>query len=130
MAENRRLKRYADLIKRSLGNIIEFKLKDPRKGFITLTRVKVSADLKIASVYYTVLGDESQKEQSQQVLKRSIPFLRTELKPFITSRWLPDLRFFYDDSMERADRINELLKKIENDSHSAKKQSSDEGGIE
>lgn len=120
MAENRRINRYADSIKRSLSNIIEFKLNDPHKGFITLTRVKVSPDLKIATIYYTVLGDQAQKEQTQAVLKRSIQFLRSELKPYITSRWLPELRFFYDDSMERADRINELLNQIKDDTHSSK----------
>lgn len=120
MAENRRINRYADSVKRALSNIIEFKLNNPHKGFITLTRVKVSPDLKIATVYYTVLGDEAQKNQTQTVLKKSIQFLRSELKPFITSRWLPELRFFYDDSMERVDRINELLKQINDDSHSSK----------
>ena len=115
MAENRRINRYADSIKRSLSSIIEFKLNDPKRGFITLTRVKVSPDLKIATIYYTVLGDETQKEQTQVVLKKSIQFLRSELKPYITSRWLPELRFFYDDSMERADRINELIKQIKDD---------------
>ncbi|HES60232.1 MAG TPA: ribosome-binding factor A, partial [Caldithrix sp.] len=54
------------------------------------------------------------------VLKKSIQFLRSELKPYITSRWLPELRFFYDDSMERADRINELLNKIKDDTCSSK----------
>ena len=120
MADNRRLKRYADLIKRSLGTIIELKLKDPKKGFITITRAKVSADLKIASVYYSVLGDEQQKQLTKKVLKKSIPFLRNELKPYITARWIPELRFFYDDSIEYADHINELLKKIKDDSHSEK----------
>jgi ribosome-binding factor A len=120
MAENRRLNRYADSIKRSLSNIIEFKLNDPKKGFVTLTRVKVSPDLKIATIYYTVLGDEIQKEHTKAVLKRSIQFLRSELKPYITSRWLPELRFFYDDTMERADRINELLNQIKNDTSSSK----------
>ena len=120
MAENRRINRYADSVKRALSNIIEFKLNNPHKGFITLTRVKVSPDLKIATVYYTVLGDDAQKNQTQMVLKKSIQFLRSELKPFITSRWLPELRFFYDDSMERVDRINELLKQINDDTHSSK----------
>ncbi|MBN1408027.1 MAG: 30S ribosome-binding factor RbfA [Calditrichaceae bacterium] len=120
MAENRRIIRYADSIKRALSNIIEFKLNDPQKGFITLTRVKVSPDLKIATAYYTVLGDDSQKNRTQAVLKKSIQFLRSELKPYITSRWLPELRFFYDDSMERADRINELLNKIKDDTCSSK----------
>jgi len=120
MAENRRINRYADSIKRILSNIIEFKLNDPNKGFITLTRVKVSPDLKIATIYYTVLGDDTQKGRTQAVLKKSTQFLRSELKPFITSRWLPELRFFYDDSMERADRINELLKQIKDDTNSTK----------
>ncbi len=120
MADDRRLRKYADMIKRSLGQIIEYKLEDPQKGFITLTRTKISADLKIASIYYTVLGDEAQKELTKKVLKKSTPFLRNELKPFITSRWIPELRFFYDDSQEEAERINELLKKIEYDKTSAK----------
>jgi len=119
MAENRRINRYADSIKRALSNIIEFKLNNPHKGFITLTRVKVSPDLKIATVYYTVLGDDAQKDQTQAVLKKSNQFLRSELKPFITSRWLPELRFFYDDSMERVDRINDLLKQIKDDTRSS-----------
>ncbi|MEJ2542516.1 MAG: 30S ribosome-binding factor RbfA [Calditrichaceae bacterium] len=126
MAENRRINRYADSIKRALSNIVEFKLNDPHKGFVTLTRVKVSPDLKIASVYYTVLGDDSQKDKTQAVLKKSIQFLRNELKPYITSRWLPELRFFYDDSMERADRINELLKQIKDDPNSSKDEAATE----
>jgi ribosome-binding factor A len=126
MAENRRINRYADSIKRALSNIIEFKLNDPKKGLITLTRVKVSPDLKIATLYYTVLGDDTQKHQTQVVLKKSIQFLRNELKPYITSRWLPELRFFYDDSMERADRINELLKQIKDDTRSSKNESAAE----
>lgn len=118
MSAKRRLDRYADLIKRSLSTIVEFKLEDPRKGFITITNVRVSPDLKIAFVYYTVLGDQYQREQSKLVLKHSNAFLRKELKPFITSRWLPELRFFYDDSMDKAYRINELLKQIKKDAHS------------
>ena len=118
MADNRRVHRYADMIKKNLSNIIEFKLKDPAKGFITVTAVKISADLKIASIYYTVLGDLEQRQLTAQVLKRSIPFLRNELKPFITSRWIPELRFFYDETMEQAEKINALLEKIKNDSHS------------
>ncbi|HID38514.1 MAG TPA: 30S ribosome-binding factor RbfA [Calditrichaeota bacterium] len=118
MADNRRVHRYADMIKKTVSNIIELKLKDPGKGFITVTAVRMSADLKIASVYYTVLGDEEQRRLTAAVLKRSIPFLRSELKPYITSRWIPELRFFYDETLEQAEKINALLEKIKNDSHS------------
>ncbi|MCD4691677.1 MAG: 30S ribosome-binding factor RbfA [Calditrichales bacterium] len=121
MADSRRLNRYADMLKRALGNIIEFKMQDPNKGFVTLTRVKVSVDLKIATIYYTVLGDENQKDLTKKALKRSVPFIKNELKPYITTRWIPELRFFYDDTLEQAERINELLKKIKDDSPSEEK---------
>ncbi len=121
MAEGRRVKRYADLLKRVISEVIEFKLKDPNKGMITLTQVKVSPDLRVATIYYTVLGDEKQKQKTGEVLERSKSFIRNEIKPFITTRWLPELRFFYDERMEYADRINSLLKSIKNDSDSDEK---------
>lgn len=118
MADNRRVMRIADAVKRALGNIIETKLEDPHKGFITITRVKMSPDLRIATVYYTVLGEDEQKAATKAVFTRSKSFLKNEIKPYITSRWLPDLRFFFDETMDEAQHINELLKKIEHDTHS------------
>ncbi|APF19240.1 30S ribosome-binding factor RbfA [Caldithrix abyssi] len=118
MAEGRRVKRYADLIKRVVSEVIEFKLNDPNKGMVTLTRVKVSPDLRIATIYYTVLGDEKQRAKTKEVLNRSRSFIRSEIKPFITSRWLPELRFFYDETMDYAERIDSLLKSIKNDADS------------
>ncbi len=122
MADSRRVKKYADSIKKAIGSIIEFKLSDPNKGMITITKTKVSQDLKIASVYYTVLGDEEQKAKSKVVLDKSGNFIKNELKPYITSRWLPELRFFYDDSIEYAQHINELLQKINKDDTGSKQE--------
>ncbi len=116
MADDRRVRRVADSVKRAVSDIIEFKLKNPHKGFITITRVRMSPDLRIASIYYTVLGDQRQKEQSAQVLERSRSFIRNELKPVIRSRWLPELRFFYDEAQLHAEQINELLQKLKDDS--------------
>lgn len=116
MADNRRLKKYGDVIKRAISEILEFKVTDPRKGFITVTNVKMSPDLRLASIYYTVLGDEEQRNHTAAVLKNSKAFIKNELKPSISSRWLPDLRFFYDDTLENAQRIEMLLKKIEDGS--------------
>lgn len=118
MADNRRLKKYGDTIKRAVSEILEFKVTDPRKGFITVTKVKMSPDLRLASIYYTVLGEEEQRDLTAKVLKNSKQFIKNELKPAINSRWLPDLRFFYDDTMEKALRIEQLLKKIEHDPNS------------
>jgi ribosome-binding factor A len=116
MAGDRRVQRVADGIKRVLGELIERKLDDPQKGFITITHVKVSPDLRIATVYYSVLGDERQKLLSKAVLERSKAFLRNELKSFLTMRWLPELRFFYDETQDQAERMGELFRKIGHDS--------------
>ena len=123
MAEGRRVKRYADMLKRVISEVIEFKLKDPNKGMITLTRVKVSPDLRIATIYYTVLGDDRQRLKTKEVLERSRSFIRSEIRPFITSRWLPELRFFYDETMDYQERINSLLKSIKNDADSEEERS-------
>lgn len=113
MADNRRLVRYAGNLKKEISSIIDLKVSDPDKGFITITSVKVTNDLKIASVYYTVFGDEKQKKLTKKALDRSKGFIRNELKPSIKSRWLPELRFFYDDTIEQANKINALLHKID-----------------
>ena len=118
MADSRRVKKYADSVKRAISEIIEFRVKDPHKGFVTVTRVKVSPDLKIASIYYAVLGDHTQREETRLVFSRSGSFIRNELKPYIRSRWLPELRFFYDESFEQAGKIEQLLRKIRTDNDS------------
>lgn len=112
MAGSRRLVKFAGLIKKEVSYIINLKLKNPEKGFITINSVKVSPDLKIATLYYTVLGDEEQKEKSAKVLKKSAGFIRNELKVNFKARYLPELRFFHDDTLEQAHKINMLLKKL------------------
>ena len=120
MADNRRLVKYAGNLKKEISYIIDRKVNNPDKGFVTINTVRVSPDLKIASIYYTVLGDEAQKEKSKKALERSKGFIRNELKPSIKSFWLPELRFFYDDTIEHAHKINSLINKI-HDSSSSKK---------
>lgn len=112
MADNRRLVKYAGNLKKELSFIISRKVNDPEKGFITINTVRVSQDLRIAFIYYTVMGDDDQKEKSKRALDRSKGYIRNELKPSIKSRWLPELRFFYDDTIEYAHKINTLLSKI------------------
>lgn len=107
-----RQKKLADQIKRQVSLIIDRKLKDPRKGFITLTGVKLSRDLRIASIHYTILGNAEQHKKSQQALESAKSFIRSELAPNLKLRYTPELRFFYDDSLEYSEHIENLLKKI------------------
>jgi ribosome-binding factor A len=110
--ETIRQKKIADQIKNQIGQIIDRKLKDPRKGMITITYVKVTGDLRIANVYFTALGDEEQRNKSQQTLESANGFLRNELSPFLKMRFTPELRFFYDESLDYSQHINELIKQI------------------
>lgn len=113
--ESRRSKRVADQIKNELGWLIEKKLSDPKKGFITLTRVKLSPDLKLANIYYSVLGDQTTRQQSGDTLNKANHFLRRELGRKVKLKYLPELRFFYDDSLDYSAHISSIIKKIHDD---------------
>ena len=110
--ETIRQRRLADLIKENISQIIFRKLKDPRKGFITITRVKVSGDLRLATIFYTTLGNVEEREKSQNTLENAKSYIRNELAPILKLRFLPELRFFYDESGKYAEHIETLLKKI------------------
>lgn len=107
-----RQKKLADQIKKVVSEVVDRKLKDPRKGFITITHVKLSGDLQIASIFFTVLGSPENVQESIDVLNRANHFIRNEIASHIKARFVPELRFFVDDTMEYARRIEELLEDI------------------
>jgi len=109
---SRRSQKVASQIKENLSWVIEHQLRDPGKGFITLTKVRLSSDLKIANVYYSVLGKTEERQSTDEALKRARSFLRRELGNKVKLRFLPELRFFYDDSLDYSDKIAQLLNKI------------------
>ncbi len=85
---------------------------DPGVGFVTITRVKVSPDLMLARAYYTVLGDEKAQRESDKALKRATPFLRRQIGQRIRLRRVPELQFFYDQSIAHQDRIEQILQDL------------------
>jgi len=109
---SRRAQKLAQQIKQEISWLIDRKLKDPNKGFITVTHVKLSPDMKLASVYYTILGDDEARKSTKEVLTRSTSFLRYELKDKVKLRFLPELRFFYDDTFDYSQKISKLISKI------------------
>lgn len=110
-----RQRKVADRIHGLVSNVLDRKIKDPDKGFVTITHVKMSGDLRIASIYFTVLGDEDEKERSLEALNRAKNFIRSEIAHELNMRFVPELRFFVDDTMEYARKIDELLKSIKKD---------------
>jgi ribosome-binding factor A len=113
--ESRRSKKVADQIKSELGWILQQKYTDPQHGMVTVTRVRLSRDLKYATVYFSVLGQNIDIKVSEKGLKNAIPFLRRELGQKVRMKFVPELRFFYDDSLEYSEHIAQLFKKIHDD---------------
>jgi ribosome-binding factor A len=100
-------------VREILSDLIQHRLKDPGLGFITVTGVDMTRDLRVARVFISVMGSESDRQQSLEAVNRAAPFLRRELGSRIRLRNTPELQFGYDESLERGDRINRLLDRLD-----------------
>ena len=107
-----RVSRVGEQIKKELSQILQTELKDPRVGFVTVTGVDVTNDLSQARVYISVMGDDTQKEETLRALDKAQGFLRSELGRRIRLRQIPELLFKFDTSIEYGSRIEQLLQEI------------------
>ena len=110
----RRGERVAEEIREEVAGIIA-QLKDPRIGFVTVTRVAVTADLRSARVYVGVLGDAEKQRKSMEGLEQASGFVRRELGRRLSVRHTPELSFRYDSGLEATDRVAKILDDIEAD---------------
>jgi ribosome-binding factor A len=104
-----RMRRVNESIKEILGDAITTELKDPRIGFVTVTDVDTSPDLRAARVYVSVLGTDEERERSLEGLRSSHGFLQGKIASSMRMKRTPTLTFEYDESAERGDRISRLL---------------------
>ena len=111
MLPYKRSQRVSDLLREEIADIIIHKIKDPRLGFITVTGVDVTDDLKIAFVYISILKEEERK-LSLEILNSAKSFFRSELSRRIRIRSIPTLEFKLDASIEYGGRIEHLLDEI------------------
>jgi ribosome-binding factor A len=109
MAQGSRPERVGEEIRQELGVLLAREVHDPGVGFVTLTRVKVSPDLQLVRVYYTLMGDERARRETQRALERATPFLRRQIGARIRLRRVPELRFEFDESVEHQERIERIL---------------------
>ena len=109
MAQGARPERVGEEIRQELAIALAREVHDPAVGFITLTRTKVSPDLQLVRVYYTLIGDERAKRETQRGLERASPFLRRYIGARVRLRRVPEIRFEFDRSVEHQDRIEQLL---------------------
>lgn len=109
-----RPERVAHLMRREVAEILETKLRDPRlASTVTVTDVEVTHDLSFARIYVTILGDPAHRESGMAALQHAAGFVRHELGGRLGLREVPEVRFQYDESLDRGQRVEELLKKIE-----------------
>ena len=112
-----RPRRLGEEILRHLAEIIDRKVKDPRKGIITITNVRVSPDLSLATVKFTAVDfkGKSARDEAKVVLEHASGFIRHELAGALRVRSVPQLRFYYDDSLDKMEYIDQLIRQIHSD---------------
>lgn len=109
----RRMARVNDTIRRELSSLLMREARDPRlEGLVSITGVDTSPDLKYARVYVSVMGSEEDKMRVQEGLEAAAGFLRRGLAGRLTMRYIPDLSFERDDSIERGTYLLELIKEV------------------
>jgi ribosome-binding factor A len=108
-----RMRRVDEAMRAVLSDAIAMGLKDPRVGFVTVTGVKTSPDLRHAQVYVSVLGSEPERADSLQGLRSAHGYLQRRLADELTLKHTPSLSFHYDDSVDHGMRISALVSELE-----------------
>jgi ribosome-binding factor A len=111
MLPYKRSERVGDLIREEVADLIMYKLKDPRIGFVTVTGVEMTADLKLARVFVSIMKEE-ERELTLEILNSSKNFIRLNLSKRLRMKFIPAIEFRLDTSVEYGFKIDRLLKEI------------------
>ena len=106
-----RSERVGELLTEVIAELLREEIRDPRVGAVTITAVKVTKDLRQARIYFTLLGGGAgNKEMVLAGLKSALGFIRSKIAKRLNLRYVPTIEFFYDESVDQAERIDKLLK--------------------
>ncbi len=109
----KRSEKVAEAIHEMVSELLVKGLKDPRIGFVTITGVKATDDLRNATIYFSVIGSDEEKKATEAGLNSARGYIRKEIGRNLRMRYIPDIAFRYDESIEYGSRIESLLKDIE-----------------
>jgi ribosome-binding factor A len=113
MLAGARSHRIGDQILKEISSLLLFKVKDPRLGgIVTLTEVTMSKDLRHAYVYYSILGTEEQKKDAQEGFESAKGFIRKSIGETLHLRYVPEIQFRYDTSLEQGQKIERILEEL------------------
>jgi ribosome-binding factor A len=113
---SRRPEQISETLRQVIADSLTRGIRDPRVGFVTVTRVEVTSDLSHAKVYVAVPGEPAEQERAMEGLRSASGFLRTRVAKVLTTRSVPELHFELDRGLQHAARINELLEGLRRES--------------
>lgn len=112
-----RARKVAEVFKEEVSRIVRDELRDPRIGFVTITAVELTDDLRYAKIYYSIMGLEKEKEETAKALESGLGFIRRLIGSSIKLRYLPEIKFILDDTAEYSINIQKILDKIDQETH-------------
>lgn len=119
---SRRIERVNGLLRREIGELLLTGLRDPRLAhLVSIVTVDTSVDLHYATVRYSVMGPPEAKQEVLDGLNSAIPYIRRELRARLDIKFIPELHFVLDDTMERADRVLRIMDSLDNQKRDAKR---------
>ena len=115
MMVNARAERVAGQVQKVVSDLLRRSIRDPRLATTTITGVKMSADLRIAKVYFTTAEGEDKAKQAGSGFQSALGFLKRQMARELKLKYMPDLQFYYDESIDYGQHIDQLLKKVTTD---------------
>lgn len=109
---SKRTEMVASSLQRAISSIIQNDIKDPRLGLVTITKVKISRDLKHALVYTSVFGSSDEVGASMKILNKSLGFIKSRLKKYIKLRFTPEIELVHDETEIKAQRVETIIKEM------------------
>jgi ribosome-binding factor A len=109
MALSHRVERVAEQIREEVSQILSTEVSDPGIGLVTVTRVKVTPDLSLARIYWTIMGDVKQRRDTAKALDRAAAYVRYLLSGRMSLRRSPEVKFLFDQSVAAQDRVEQIL---------------------
>ena len=122
-----RAERLAEQIRIEASDVLAREVHDPGVGFVTITRVRVSPDLQVVRLFYTMMGDADARKSTARALGRVTPFMRHQLAERLQLRRAPEISFVFDESIAHQARVEELLQQIQAEQASRPDDAADTG---
>lgn len=126
MSLSKRSEQLEKSLKKEINNIIYRKVNDPRIKFVTITRIKISSDLKYADIFVTIFNNEVQQKKALKGLRSATKFIRGELGKDLKLRYVPNIEFIIDEDLEHQYKLLKIIAEVNNQQLNLKKDKKNE----